>query len=299
MNRTSSHRLPHLFPFKYGAVALLLFVILFASGDSSSTPGFLNTAVIEIAALCRDPSIQWLLVACLVIYFITFSLLEWRADAAIQPIGKIGKAEGLPLPSAGSDMPMATPPLAVPAPAPFSKPHLRKILFSPNLCLSTFLLAVLLRYSLSYDTALNSLQIPILLAGLVFGKAMAAWMYPARYSAILLASLAASALWQPEKSTGFQYHGIPRWSGVWDNPNLYGLLMGVGAVLALCHISGWKKFVRVVLCSLTAILCGYGLFKSYSRGAWLATLCGTCYWLLCRAQSPKPKAFPVLRGFLG
>src|ERR1019366_2700595 len=27
------------------------------------------------------------------------------------------------------------------------------------------------------------------------------------------------------------YHG-PRWMGVWDNPNIYGMLMGVGMVLA-------------------------------------------------------------------
>lgn len=50
---------------------------------------------------------------------------------------------------------------------------------------------------------------------------------------VLLALLAASALWQPEATRQFQYRGIPRWNGAWDNPNLYGLLMAVGVVLAV------------------------------------------------------------------
>jgi len=32
----------------------------------------------------------------------------------------------------------------------------------------------------------------------------------------------------------------------------------------------WFKMFSIILCSFLMILCGYGLFKSYSRGAWLA-----------------------------
>src|ERR1035437_3952566 len=195
------------------------------------------------------------------------------------------------------------------------------------------------------------MQIPVLMTGIVFGKAIATWVrfsrkfrhltkspHPQPLSHpmgeggvglspieaereksrrivgiifILLLLFAGSALWQPERVTGFQYHGIPRWSGVWDDPNLYGLLMGVGAVLAvglltsnIQHLSPrgiaasipqgnsniqWRKILWVVLCLFAAILSGYGLFKSYSRGAWLAVFAGLMY-LIAKAESGKRKA---------
>jgi O-antigen ligase len=101
-------------------------------------------------------------------------------------------------------------------------------------------------------------------------------------------------LWQPEATRQFQYHGVQRWSGVWDNPNLYGLLMAVGVVLSgglLIQISTsnirWRKMLCAILCLLAAMVMGYGLFRSYSRGAWLGAICGLAY-LVARSNIVEP-----------
>ena len=46
-----------------------------------------------------------------------------------------------------------------------------------------------------------------------------------------LAGLLAFSSWWHLAATG-SYHG-PRWMGLWDNPNIYGMLMGAGVVLAI------------------------------------------------------------------
>lgn len=91
----------------------------------------------------------------------------------------------------------------------------------------------------------------------------------------------------------FHYRGVRRWEGVWDNPNIYGLLMGVGLTLATgllvssskFQVSGCGDAARGFLSPFTrhlsrallfaaAGLCSFGLLKSYSRGAWLGTAVG-------------------------
>jgi O-antigen ligase len=58
----------------------------------------------------------------------------------------------------------------------------------------------------------NILQIEIFLIGLVL-------------------LLAFSTFWHLDMTNNF-YHG-PRWMGLWDNPNIYGMLMGAGLLLAI------------------------------------------------------------------
>ena len=50
---------------------------------------------------------------------------------------------------------------------------------------------------------------------------------------VLVVLLAGAAVWRGETGHVFQYRGLGRWSGPWDNPNTFGVLMGVGLVLAL------------------------------------------------------------------
>jgi O-antigen ligase len=83
----------------------------------------------------------------------------------------------------------------------------------------------------------------------------------------------------------YEYRGQPRWFGVWDNPNIFGLLMATGVVLALGTaatslnlLSGINgKWICALLCFLAAIHMGRGLLHSYSRGAWVGTVCGLAY----------------------
>jgi hypothetical protein len=52
----------------------------------------------------------------------------------------------------------------------------------------------------------------------------------------LVLLLALSAWWHLDMSANF-YHG-PRWMGLWNNPNIYGMLMGAGLVLAIGLLAG-------------------------------------------------------------
>lgn len=49
---------------------------------------------------------------------------------------------------------------------------------------------------------------------------------------VLVALLAAAAVWQAETGYLFRYRGQARWSGPWNSPNTFGMLMGAGIILA-------------------------------------------------------------------
>jgi len=314
----------------------------------------------EIQAACRDPGTQWMVVACLVSYCLTFLVLERRlpqrgTEGAEGKSSAFHHEPGSAVVSTASCDPAETrrrdasaPSQRHPAPgreeqagagnSPYggghsagaekravdSTPHpsplpgrggegggpTLSVLFrgqwaNSNFWLVAFLVLVLVRYAVDYADAAKSVQVVVLLTGIVMGKGMALWAGGAKRPltrpadtlspsdgeragvrgtlSLLLFLLAASALWQPEMGMEFHYHGLRRWEGIWDNPNLYGLLMGVGMVLALgllgacCppQASGGKKgFVSrivIALCLIAVGLCGFGLLKSYSRGAWLGT----------------------------
>jgi hypothetical protein len=104
----------------------------------------------------------------------------------------------------------------------------------------------------------------------------------------LIVLLAFSSWWHLDMS-GNYYHG-PRWMGLWDNPNIYGMLMGVGFVLAvglfaltltLSHPmgEGMSRGTRALpfILFIAAGMMGVGLFFSYSRGAWMAITIGLLY----------------------
>jgi O-antigen ligase len=275
---------------KASGVAILFILIFLADGTFSSPISYIGFILRETSSVFRDSETQWMLILCLVIYFIIFSVFEWRViDSTPHSVGKtstLTSPQPSPLP-AGAERERNQ-----------GRGGIRALFrcntFNPNLWLAALVLLALLPYALAYGVASRSLQIPLLMTGIVFGKAIATW---ARWRSdeiewhtvflvgSLVCLLAASALWQPERATGFQYHGIIRWNGVWDNPNLYGLLMGVGLVLTAglgwqrwkTEDGKWLKILSIVLCSFAAILCGIGLFKSYSRGAWLAVFAGLIY----------------------
>lgn len=107
---------------------------------------------------------------------------------------------------------------------------------------------------------------------------------------------------QPGWWHGFQYHGQRRWQGIWWNPNTFGLLMGLGLVLALGRMlspkaemlkaegehqtSHWRLWLRQGLFLAAAGVMGVGLVKSYSRGAWLGAALGLGYLAYQAIQLP-------------
>ena len=151
-------------------------------------------------------------------------------------------------------------------------------------------------YALNYSASTQALTF---LAGAVIGQGMAVWAgFQSRKQkaesgsgfvllvvVLFVMFLAVASFWRSELAPGYEYHGQARWSGPWTNPNIYGLLMGAGMVLAVgTAVRGWriedgrwKKSLCVVLSSLAAILLARGLWHSYSRGAWVAAACGLAY----------------------
>ncbi len=155
-------------------------------------------------------------------------------------------------------------------------------------------------YIINYSPSTQALT---LLGGAVLGQGVTAWavfnktkLFPLLFLSMLVILLSLTSVWNVDLRYIYGYHSHARWSGPWDNPNIYGLLMAVGISLAvglllqslMSKVKGketgakrWKlevgKCVVAILCLLAAILMGRGLLHSYSRGAWIATICGLAY----------------------
>ena len=78
------------------------------------------------------------------------------------------------------------------------------------------------------------------------------------------------------------YNG-PRWMGIWDNPNEFGMLMGSGLVVSAGLLATRqkeegkaKKCLSVMLFTATGLMT-VGLLFSFSRGAWLGSGIGLMY----------------------
>ena len=168
-------------------------------------------------------------------------------------------------------------------------------------------------YFLQFPTASKTTQAMAWFCGMALGHAVAAQLrVSAKHRIDLLRCavivpvllLSASSLASPGGML-FYYRGHSRWSGLWDTPNVFGLLMGAGLALAVgwfseildsksgipfrntgSHSRGAMKRGLGILCLSAIILLGRGLFHSYSRGAWLGTAAGLVY-LAMAAREPR------------
>jgi hypothetical protein len=250
----------------FGIAAFLLFAVLLTAEIWNLSPGPVNPIKRQVTAALGDPGTQWLILLALAGYFILFCILERR----LSPPGK------------------------------WWRPG------NADLWLSALFALALLRFPFANQTRLDFSYVSTLFAGIVFGKAVSTlirWRSarPARntawFAGWLICLLAGAALWQPViMRTRIQYHDVVRWSGLWRNPNYYGLMMGAGLVLATgMGVRAWRaangprrKMFLAILCSAAAILCGYGAFRSYSRGAWLGVLAGLVYLAVQAGKSSRP-----------
>jgi O-Antigen ligase len=249
--------------------ALGLGLSLFGANLAFSSNGFFSHFFQEIVDFIRDPQTQWLMLACVCFYFTTLMLL---------------------------------------------KPHRQKASFwrshtSELWMIAAFVVAAF-SYVVDYPASTQSAQPLILFAGATLGKgASVLAAFKSRKAegengnkpehgrnnlAVLVASLlvillALASIWETNAGRGFGYDGNARCSGPWDNPNIFGLLMGTGIALAVglllqSPMSKAKtqkvevgKYSVVILCLLAGIPMARGLLHSYSRGAWVATICGLGY----------------------
>jgi O-antigen ligase len=242
-------------------VALILGVCVFGGSAVSRYSGFFARPIQEFALLSRDSQTQWLLVVCVLSYFFLFHGLQNRAVR-----GGIWRCDGAVT------------------------------------WLASLMGIGLLAYVFDVPTASKSTQLLIVLSGATLGAA-ARWAAGGRHGgagatalpSVLAIWLLAASFCQATSDLAFEYHGQVRWTGPWYNPNIFGLLMGTGTILA-GGLAGteWKrkdgkgkdsvsrKFrvaasARFAFCLLAMIFLGRGLFHSLSRGAWMATGCGLGY----------------------
>ncbi|MGD0207332.1 MAG: O-antigen ligase family protein [Verrucomicrobiota bacterium] len=265
-------------------IVVAFFVLLCLFGDSRliETNSAISSILSEVKGLLCDSDIQWILFLLLLIYFLIFLRLQCR-------IGRSG----------------------------FLRMNNR------NLWLAGLLFLGAIAYALNYPAAAKSTQALMLLAGVTLGLGASAWAdfkirnrksetakaaefrssgnFNVLVVLLLIIFLTPASLWQPDWSSPFDYRGHLRWTGPWENPNIYGLLMGIGVVLATgqfvqsldCGFDGRGQKPRewaIMVLYLVAIgLTGWGLLNSYSRSAWLGTLCGLVY-LVTRAEGRRRRA---------
>jgi hypothetical protein len=180
--------------------------------------------------------------------------------------------------------------------------------FSLNdLPLIGLLIIAIFAYFIGYTAASTATDAIILLGGVTLGRGARVLLMKKEegriqkrsegyYFLIGLVVLLAFSSWWHLEPTG-SYHGS-RWMGLWYNPNIYGMLMGAGFVIATGLLAAKEcnehkdansprpffkslhsfaaKDVSVVL-FIVAGMMGVGLFFSYSRGAWFGVAISLLY----------------------
>ncbi|MCL4789934.1 MAG: hypothetical protein KJ070_24665 [Verrucomicrobia bacterium] len=215
------------------AITFVCVLLLLANCLFAGTQGVLGARLLgsfgqEVAAVFRDPSTQWMVFVCGLVYLGTFSFISQGSTA--ERFWRLN---------------------------------------NPTLWLLGLVLLVTLRYAANYGPASASADAVCLLGGAVLGNGAAVWAVwsrrrrararrqqgcegnegtpdeSGRRSAergidaiqpvlvILVVLLVAGVFLRGEAGHAFEYRAQVRWSGPWDNPNTFGMLMGVGGVLAL------------------------------------------------------------------
>ena len=141
------------------------------------------------------------------------------------------------------------------------------------------LVIAVLAYSANYARAASDVNAVTLLIAVAVGKGILLIQRRKLTLSCLIALLAMASCLHLDTKVGY-YHG-PRWMGLWYDPNIYGILMGTGFLLALgLALNKTNKFTISLLYGAAAIVLGFGLLKSYSRGAWCGAFVGFIYLLM-------------------
>lgn len=236
---------------KTGALASLLFVLLYAGVLRDPSLGVVGSTLREITALFVDSATQWMFFLYLGIYCAAFLFFRNRTTRCFWRAA------------------------------------------NPNLWLACGLVIIAALYSTDYVPSTQALA---LLGGMVLGQGTAFWAeresqnskfkiqkcFGVLVASILVILLAGASVLPTVASHIYQYRSQARWSSPWDNPNIFGLLMGTGVSLALgmafaARLLESGKFAALFLCLVAAFLTGRGLLHSYSRGAWLGAVIGLVF----------------------
>jgi dienelactone hydrolase/DNA-binding beta-propeller fold protein YncE len=261
----------------------------------SAHPGPLQDCAAFVVGVADSREEQWLIAICVGVYFVAFAYYQCLLRKRIQ----VGHG-----------------------------PDRRSVMVLrwcwPDVLLWLAIGWAAVLYAFSYQSAYQCTDLLALLAGVTAGQAVAvvrlrrtlmgcprSLHQEIALALVFVAVLA--AVFHPDMGSLSQYRGHVRWSGPYSNPNLFGLVMGIGVVLAVGMASASLKLKakslklrvlsaatsecgpeqrtsngerRTLNCGLSlkracmvvaAAVMGVGLVKSYSRGAWIGSLCGLGY----------------------
>jgi hypothetical protein len=273
------------------ALALLAFALMLMFCLYAETPLFLFNTIVgpilqQILAAVRSAQTQWLISSAACFYSVMLMSLQLKADNEL---------------------------------AWWSR--------ASTLCLAVTFLVAGFSYFYSYPFSAESTQLLTLFSGFILGRGTALFATAFGGNAkselddradetaerlrlfiatLLVLFIAAASIWRANAGRSFGYHERTRLSGPWDNPNLFGLMMGTGLTLAAglgfslsrpgryeakSVFGGRCRFVRKFLFvgfGFFAIwLFIHGLFGSYSRGAWVGTFCGCGYLAWVKIHLPR------------
>src|SRR5581483_11735814 len=200
---------------KLALVALGLSLCVFDSNQPPWANVVSNYGVQSLLEVLNDPGIELITISCGTIYFATSIFLRFRVH------GKHILRPG-----------------------------------NPDLWLATTLGLALLGLFLDDFHADTVREVLRLLIGMLLGRAGALWSAtricwkigqsnPVRLIMGALVTLMFLASLPKNQSKTFQYHEQMRWAGSWGDPNIFGLLMGVGIVLATGIIASDWWFLGV------------------------------------------------------
>ncbi len=82
-------------------------------------------------------------------------------------------------------------------------------------------------------------------------------------------------------ASGERYLGVSggRAAGVSGNPAIYGAVMGMGVLASLCCFVHTEQKPAKIVFGMVAALLTYGVFVSFTRSAWIATLVAVFFFL--------------------
>jgi len=200
--------------FKVGLLGLLLIVCLASEylRHVSLPWQFLNQVRTEVFATFQSAELQWMILGCISVYLIGFVWL----------------------------------------PRTFNQSYAGKEVLSVGMALYGSSAAV---YAANYTEASKGTDALLLVFGITLFFGFRFWRAvetnrcrPFNVTGVslgltlLLFSIA--VVWGSASLQSFQYRGQTRWSGLWNNPNTFGVLMGGGAALALGMLARSLKLMK-------------------------------------------------------
>jgi hypothetical protein len=256
---------------KTGGLAFLLLALLFGGWSGWASVNFVGPVLSELMAVLRDAGTQWMVFLCLAIYFIALGFFRRRSEGGFPARRR-----------RAATIYWLVYPLGISAGG-------YALYYCASVPALTLLAGAVLGQGVAAGVTFGNGGQAVAVASEGRGSNRSPWFldYAFQIPWLLVLLLAGASVWHGDSGPTYAYQAHTRWTGAWDNPNLFGLLMGTGVVLVIGGMASLYRFSTgrraagkggMVLTCLggllglaAALLLGRGWLHSYSRGAWIAT----------------------------